>query len=354
MVKFSMAKNAEKPPLTMVDPAATGVPPPRKLGHHGLSLWNSVQNAYRIDDAGGIELLAQCLCRCKIAWRPLLRGSVPTARSSTPGPAPRRTRHCGTSWPDAPSSSGPWSGSGSTSKPSSRLAGRRRDGEGPMPTNRHPVRHSHRGRLNHGQDMILQYGHDERWAAFRSEAEHRDAWIRNRDRLLAWYRHGRRPQAWWQFEAPFRYPGYDREQSTLYTAGLLTAEELAELEAFGVRNSNGRSSRIFFIVRAPAGFSRASRPNGRTTNGRTFRVRSSSSGRSSAGAGAGPSASLRLRARRSRRSEKRSPGARRTGARTNETNWRTAHPCATPLSAQAQRGRFPCRPSASPIPSSMP
>ena len=60
MVKFSMAKNAEKPPLTMVDPAATGVPPPRKLGHHGLSLWNSVQNAYRIDDAGGIELLAQC------------------------------------------------------------------------------------------------------------------------------------------------------------------------------------------------------------------------------------------------------------------------------------------------------
>ena len=60
VVKFSMAKNAEKPPLTMVDPAATGVPPPRKLGHHGLSLWNSVQNAYRIDDAGGIELLAQC------------------------------------------------------------------------------------------------------------------------------------------------------------------------------------------------------------------------------------------------------------------------------------------------------
>lgn len=54
-----MAKPAEKPPLTMLDPTSTGISPPRKLGDHGLSLWNSVQNAYRIDDVGGIELLAQ-------------------------------------------------------------------------------------------------------------------------------------------------------------------------------------------------------------------------------------------------------------------------------------------------------
>jgi hypothetical protein len=54
-----MAKSADKPPLTLVNPAATGVSPPRKLGQHGLSLWNSVQHAYRIDDVGGIELLAQ-------------------------------------------------------------------------------------------------------------------------------------------------------------------------------------------------------------------------------------------------------------------------------------------------------
>jgi hypothetical protein len=54
-----MAKRADKPPLTLVNPAATGVSPPRKLGQHGLSLWNSVQTAYRIDDVGGIELLAQ-------------------------------------------------------------------------------------------------------------------------------------------------------------------------------------------------------------------------------------------------------------------------------------------------------
>ena len=50
--------------------------------------------------------------------------------------------------------------------------------------------------------MVLQYGADARWAdAFRDEDEHRDAWIRNRDRLLAWCRHGHRPAAWWQFEA---------------------------------------------------------------------------------------------------------------------------------------------------------
>jgi hypothetical protein len=54
-----MAKPAEKPPLTLLDPAATGVSPPRPLGHHGMRLWSSVQSAYRIDDVGGIELLAQ-------------------------------------------------------------------------------------------------------------------------------------------------------------------------------------------------------------------------------------------------------------------------------------------------------
>ena len=69
------------------------------------------------------------------------------------------------------------------------------------------------------------------------------AWARNRDRLLAGYRHGRRPMAWWQFEAgDLRYPGYDREQSTLYRAGLLGEEERAELAgilARGVRESVG-------------------------------------------------------------------------------------------------------------------
>jgi hypothetical protein len=47
------------PPLTLVGPTSIAISPPRKLGERGLSLWNAVQSEYRIDDAGGIELLAQ-------------------------------------------------------------------------------------------------------------------------------------------------------------------------------------------------------------------------------------------------------------------------------------------------------
>ena len=54
-----MANPADRPPFSLIDPASTGISPPRKLGHHGLSLWNSIQSAYRIDDVGGIELLTQ-------------------------------------------------------------------------------------------------------------------------------------------------------------------------------------------------------------------------------------------------------------------------------------------------------
>jgi hypothetical protein len=54
-----LAKGSDKPPLAVIDPTPTGFSPPRKLGDHGLALWNSVQGAYRIDDVGGIELLAQ-------------------------------------------------------------------------------------------------------------------------------------------------------------------------------------------------------------------------------------------------------------------------------------------------------
>jgi hypothetical protein len=81
--------------------------------------------------------------------------------------------------------------------------------------------------------MVLQYGAEERWAAaFHDEAEHRDAWERNRDRFLARYCHARRPAAWWRFESPTAYPGHDREQAALYEAGLLAPEERAELEGW--------------------------------------------------------------------------------------------------------------------------
>jgi hypothetical protein len=51
----------KKPPLTVVGPASTGIQPPRKLGEHGMALWNAVNAEYRIDDRGGVEILAQ-LC----------------------------------------------------------------------------------------------------------------------------------------------------------------------------------------------------------------------------------------------------------------------------------------------------
>jgi hypothetical protein len=55
----SVAENPDKPPLTIVDHTSTTISPPRKLGHHGMALWNGVMTEYRIEDRGGIELLAQ-------------------------------------------------------------------------------------------------------------------------------------------------------------------------------------------------------------------------------------------------------------------------------------------------------
>lgn len=57
-----MTKPPDKPSLAVVNPGATGVEPPRKLGEPGRALWDSVQSEYKIDDVGGRELLMQaCL-----------------------------------------------------------------------------------------------------------------------------------------------------------------------------------------------------------------------------------------------------------------------------------------------------
>ena len=57
-------------------------------------------------------------------------------------------------------------------------------------------------------------------------------WQRHRDRLMGLFgSHGRRPLAWWRYDSPIPYPGYDREQSTLYEAGLIEAAERDELVA---------------------------------------------------------------------------------------------------------------------------
>jgi hypothetical protein len=81
------------------------------------------------------------------------------------------------------------------------------------------------------QELWLGAGHQ--GSAFSSEDERHAAWIRHRDRLMQhWGCHGRRPLAWWCFEAPADLDyNYASEQSTLYEAGLLTASEAAELMA---------------------------------------------------------------------------------------------------------------------------
>jgi hypothetical protein len=79
--------------------------------------------------------------------------------------------------------------------------------------------------------MTLVYGPDPQWAAFVSDEQCREVWLRHRGRLMEQFgSHGRRPMAWWRYEAgDLRYPGHDREQSTLYEAGLLAEAERAEL-----------------------------------------------------------------------------------------------------------------------------
>ena len=50
----------KNPPLKVVETPSDPKQPPRKLGEHGQQLWQSIVSEYRVDDAGGREILAQC------------------------------------------------------------------------------------------------------------------------------------------------------------------------------------------------------------------------------------------------------------------------------------------------------
>src|SRR5262249_28644407 len=67
---------------------------------------------------------------------------------------------------------------------------------------------------------------------FSSREELQAAWEKHRDEVMRlWGSHGRRPMAWWEFDAgDLKHPGYSRERSTLWRAGVLTEAEKAELE----------------------------------------------------------------------------------------------------------------------------
>jgi terminase small subunit-like protein len=57
MRKTFMMKN---PNLTVVNkPASTVTPPPATLGAAGATLWRSIISEYKIDDSGGLAMLAQ-------------------------------------------------------------------------------------------------------------------------------------------------------------------------------------------------------------------------------------------------------------------------------------------------------
>jgi len=87
---------------------------------------------------------------------------------------------------------------------------------------------------------------------FASDEERRALWARHRDRLMQWFSHGgHRPWGWWKYEAPIRYPGYDRERSTLYERGLLTEAEVAELMTFWRRAFDRAHRPDFFIALGP-------------------------------------------------------------------------------------------------------
>src|SRR5215471_15828875 len=107
-----------------------------------------------------------------------------------------------------------------------------------MGTTRYVLRRSSRAKLTHDQELELWLGVGHRGTTFESEEHCRAAWFHHRDRLMRWFaKDGRRPQAWWRFEAPqkglYRYPGYEHERSSLYEfSDVLSTQERAELEAY--------------------------------------------------------------------------------------------------------------------------
>jgi len=99
------------------------------------------------------------------------------------------------------------------------------------------TRHANKPTINRTttslQEMELWLGSSPRQGSLFSDNDaRRRAWFENRDRLMGyWACNGRRPQAWWRYESPIPWPGFNLERSTLFAAGLLSPAEAFELEA---------------------------------------------------------------------------------------------------------------------------
>jgi len=118
-----------------------------------------------------------------------------------------------------------------------------------------PPQHQRPGAISGAQEMDLWLGAaSHRPPVFADDRLRRRAWAQNRARLMLLVGgNGRRPQAWWCYEAPrgLRYPGHAREQSVLFEAGLLTEVERNELLEFWRREFDRTYSASFFFCEGP-------------------------------------------------------------------------------------------------------
>jgi hypothetical protein len=105
------------------------------------------------------------------------------------------------------------------------------------------------------KDAEMWYGAADNASAFATVEEAKQYWIENRARLMPILaRDGRRPWGWWCYDdeaTDLRYPGRDLERSTLYAAGLLDAEEEAELLADWRSEFDRTHDPNFFICEGP-------------------------------------------------------------------------------------------------------
>jgi hypothetical protein len=94
------------------------------------------------------------------------------------------------------------------------------------------------------QELHLGPSHD--GSCFGSTQELREAWTRARGVVMRiWANNGRRPQAWWCFDAPglgLEWPGYFRQQSYLYEHDAL---EEPEREQFALPLARGIRAGLF-------------------------------------------------------------------------------------------------------------
>jgi hypothetical protein len=103
------------------------------------------------------------------------------------------------------------------------------------------------------EELSLKYG-EARYhrPGFQDDDARREAWMRHRGWILARYRRGRRPEAWWDYEAPIPRPDvYEYEKAALWEANLLTPEERVELEAEWREDFEAAQAPDFWLCTAP-------------------------------------------------------------------------------------------------------